>query len=240
MSTWVDNTRLFFLKTLSRLDRRKQERKTTQKTIWPSTMLNCLARQQVSHSASTMVRQHWVSSSNQTLCQPNSTWSCTSTSTWWMTTSGQHVFTWFDNGGMSTTLESQGSNIFLKEGNWFQLTGNVTIKDSRQQLAHHLANQIHLNKKENYMWIWIPTCDSLVPLSIWFCINQQLDNEMAFEPPSNSPDLMRDTKKGKLTPCGTTAMVEVNTSAVCNRSKTTSLCSWTSTVGSTRILAQQK
>ena len=132
---------------------------------------------------------------------------------------------WFDNGGKSTTLESQGSNIFLKEGNWFQLTGNVTIKDSRQQLAYHQANQNHVNKKENYMWIWIPTCDSLVPLSIWFCINQQLDNEMAFEPPSNSPDLMRDTKKGKLTPCGTTAMVEVNTSAVCNRSKTTSLCS---------------
>ena len=37
-----------------------------------------------------------------------------------------------------------------------------------------------------------------------------------------------------------TTMVEVNTSAVCNRSKATSLCSWTSTVGSTRILAQQK
>ena len=71
----------------------KTRKKTTQKTTWPSTMLNCLARQQVSHSASTMVRQHWVSSSNQTLCQPNSTWSCTSTSTWWMTTSVQHVFT---------------------------------------------------------------------------------------------------------------------------------------------------
>ena len=143
---------------------------------------------------------------------------------------------------MSTTLESQGfkHNLSLREGNWFQLTGNVTIKDSHQQLAYHQANQSHVNKKENYTWIWIPTFDSLVPLSIWFCINQQLDNEMAFESPSNSPDLMRDTNKGKLTPCGTTAMVEVNTSAVCNRSKTTSLCSCTSTVGSTRILAQQK
>ena len=134
---------------------------------------------------------------------------------------------WFDNGGMSTTLESQGfkQNLSLREGNWFQLTGNVTIKDSHQQLAYHQANQSHVNKKENYTWIWIPTFDSLVSLSIWFCINQQLDNEMAFEPPSNSPDLTRDTNKGKLTPCGTTAMVEVNTSAVCNRSKTTSLCS---------------
>ena len=128
---------------------------------------------------------------------------------------------WFDNGGMSTTLESQGfkHNLFLREGNWFQLTGNVTIKDSHQQLAYQQANQNHVNKKENYTWIWIPTFDSLVPLSIWFCINQQLDNEMAFEPPSNNPDLMRDTNKGKLTPCGTTAMVEVNTSAVATEVK---------------------
>ena len=37
--------------------------------------------------------------------------------------------------------------------------------------------------------------------------NQRLDNKMAFEQPSNRPRLMRDTNKGKLTPCGTTAMV---------------------------------
>ena len=51
---------------------------------------------------------------------------------------------------MSTTLESQGfkHNLSLREGNWFQLTGNVTIKDSHQQLAYHQANQSHVNKKE--------------------------------------------------------------------------------------------
>ena len=80
MSPWVDNTRLFFSEDVFEIRQAKARKKTAQKTTWPSTMLNCLARQHVSHSASTMVRQHWVSSSNQTLCQPNSTWSCTSTS----------------------------------------------------------------------------------------------------------------------------------------------------------------
>ena len=88
---------------------------------------------------------------------------------------------WFHNGGIPTTLESQGFKQFAgnlrEEGNCFQLTGNVTIKDSHQQLAR-VANQGLVNKKENYMWIWISIFDSPVPLSTWSRINHPVSNKM--------------------------------------------------------------
>ena len=50
--------------------------------------------------------------------------------------------------GIPTTLQSQGFKHFpgnlREEGNWLQLIGNVTIKDSHQQLVH-VANQNHVN-----------------------------------------------------------------------------------------------
>ena len=42
MSTWVDNTRLFFSEDVVEIRQAKTRKKTTQKTTWPSTMLNCL------------------------------------------------------------------------------------------------------------------------------------------------------------------------------------------------------
>ena len=123
----------------------------------------------------------------------------------------------FDSGGIPTTVESQGfkhiPGNLREEGNWFQLIGNVTIKDSHQQLAH-VANQGHVNTKESSFTVlhvdldftiwWTPPGTGL---PTWFSINQLLDNKMIkklFKRPSNRPRLVWDTNKGKLTPCGTT------------------------------------
>ncbi len=99
MSTWVDNSRdVLFCRRFRDSTGESNKENDTRKTTWLSTMLSCCPwqeGQQVRHSASTMMRQHWVVNrpTAQPLCQSNPTWSCTSTSTWWMATSAQHVVT---------------------------------------------------------------------------------------------------------------------------------------------------
>ena len=58
--------------------------------------------------------------------------------------------------GLTMEGNQQGFKQFpgnlREEGTWFQLTGNVAIKDSHQQLTCHVANQGHVNTKEsNFM-----------------------------------------------------------------------------------------